>query len=102
FVPLSLRNHLVEVTDASGKVLYLSARLRQPFPRDGIKEFHSRKIDGQTIRLAEFRQNGLTLLAGDDLQKINQVGRDIFLAMLGAIPTVLFVTLIGSAWVAGK
>src|SRR4030095_10201061 len=34
FVPLSLRKHLVEVTDASGTVLYLSPRLRQPFPRD--------------------------------------------------------------------
>ena len=32
-VPLSLRKHLVEVTDPSGAVLYLSPRLRQPFPR---------------------------------------------------------------------
>jgi signal transduction histidine kinase len=102
FVPLSLRNHLVEVTDVSGAVLYLSPRLRQPFPRDGIKEFHNRKIDGQTIRLAEFSENGLTLRTGDDLNEINQMGRDIFLAMLGAIPTVLLVTLIGSAWVASK
>ena len=37
FVPLSLRKHLVEVTDASGAVLYLSPRLHQPFPRDDIK-----------------------------------------------------------------
>ena len=102
FVPLSLRKHLVEVTDASGKVLYLSARLRQPFPRDGIKTFHNHRIDGQTVRLAEFSEGGLTLRAGDDLKEINQVGRDIFLAMLGAIPTVLLVTLIGSAWVASK
>jgi signal transduction histidine kinase len=102
FVPLSLRNHLVEVTDASGNVLYLSPRLRQPFPRDGINKFHNRKIDGQTIRLAEFYEHGLTLRAGDDLKEINQMGRDIFLAMLGAIPTVLLVTLIGSAWVASK
>jgi signal transduction histidine kinase len=102
FVPLSLRNHLVEVTDASGNVLYLSPRLRQPFPRDGIKQFHNRKIDGQTIRLTEFTENGLTLRAGDELSEINQIGRDILLAMLGAIPTVLLVTLIGSAWVASK
>jgi len=53
FVPLSLRKHLVEVTDASGTVLYLSPRLRQPFPRDGIKKFHNHQIDGQNIRLAE-------------------------------------------------
>jgi signal transduction histidine kinase len=102
FVPISLRKHLVEVTDASGTVLYLSPRLRQPFPRDDIKRFHNRKIDGQKIRLAEFSENGLTLRAGDDLRAVNQIGRDIFLAMLGAIPTVLFVTLFGSAWVASK
>jgi signal transduction histidine kinase len=102
FVPLSLRKHLVEVTDASGTVLYLSPRLRQPFPRDGIKKFHNHKIDGQNIRLAEFSENGLTLRAGDDLKAINQIGRDILLAMLGAIPTVLLVTLVGSAWVASK
>jgi two-component system, OmpR family, heavy metal sensor histidine kinase CusS len=102
FVPLSLRKHLVEVSDASGTVLYLSPRLRKPFPRDAIKEFHNHKIDGQNIRLAEFSKNGLTLRAGDDLKEINQIGRDIFLAMLGAIPTVLLITLLGSAWVASK
>jgi signal transduction histidine kinase len=102
FVPLSLRKHLVEVTDASGTVVYLSPRLRHPFPRDGIREFHNQKIDGQNIRLAEFSENGLTLRAGDDLKEINQISRDIFLAMLGAIPTVLLVTLFGSTWVASK
>ena len=101
-VPLSLRKHLVEVTDATGAVLYLSPRLSQPFPRDGIKEFHNYKIDGKNFRVAEFSENGLTLRAGDDLKEVNQIGRDIFLAMLGAIPTVLLVTLIGSAWVASK
>jgi signal transduction histidine kinase len=102
FVPLSLRKHLVEVSDASGAVLYLSPRLRQPFPRDGIKEFHNHKIDGKNVRVAEFSENGLTLRAGDDLKEINQIGRGIFLAMLGAIPTVLLVTLVGAAWVASK
>jgi len=102
FVPLSLRKHLLEVTDASGTVLYLSPRLRQPFPRDGIREFHNHKIDGQNIRLAEFTKNGLTLRAGDDLKEINQIGRDIFFAMLAAIPTVLIVTLVGATWVASK
>ena len=101
-VPLSLRKRLVEVTDASGSVVYLSPRLRHPFRRDGIKEFHNHKIDGQNIRLAEFTESGLTLRAGDDLKEINQISREIFLAMLGAIPTVLLVTLIGSAWVASK
>ena len=102
FVPLALRKHLVEVTDASGAVVYLSPRLHRPFPRDGIKEFHYHKIDGRKVRLAEFSENGLTLRAGDDLKEINQIGWDIFLAMLGAIPTVLLITLVGSAWVASK
>ena len=102
FLPLSLRKHLIEVTDASGTVLYRSPQLRQPFPRDGIKKFHNHNIAGQNIRLAEFSENGLTLRAGDDLKAINQVGRDILLAMLGAIPTVLLVAVIGSAWVASK
>jgi signal transduction histidine kinase len=102
FVPLSLRKRLVEVTDASGTVVYLSPRLRHAFPRNGVKEFHNQKIDGHNIRLAEFSENGLTLRAGDDLKEINQISRDIFLAMLAAIPTVLLVTLIGSAWVASK
>jgi signal transduction histidine kinase len=101
-VPISLRKHLVEVTDANGAVLYLSPRLRQPFPRDDIKKFHNRKIDGKNIRLAEFSESGLNLRAGDDLKAINQVGRGILVAMLGAIPTVLLVTLVGSAWVASK
>src|SRR5581483_7719359 len=101
-VPLSLRQHLVEVTDSNGTLLYLSPRLHKPFPRDGIKEFHNHRIQGKTVRVAEFTQNGLTLLAGDDLTQINQIGWEIFLAMLGAIPTVLLITLFGSAWVAGK
>jgi signal transduction histidine kinase len=101
-LPLSLRKHLIEVTDAGGTVLYRSPQLRQPFPRDGITKFHNHKIGDQNIRLAEFSENGLTLRTGDDLKAINQVGHDILLAMLGAIPTVLLVTLIGSAWVASK
>src|ERR1041385_8997327 len=53
-VPLSLRKHLVEVTDANGTVVYLSPRLRRPFPGDGVKELPNQKLDGQTIRLALF------------------------------------------------
>jgi two-component system, OmpR family, heavy metal sensor histidine kinase CusS len=102
FVPLSLRKHLVEVSDATGMVLYLSPRLRQPFPRDGIQKFHNHKIEGQNIRVAEFSEGGLTLRAGDDLKEINQTGHAILLAMLGAIPVVLCVTFVGAAWVASK
>ncbi|MBA3650249.1 MAG: HAMP domain-containing histidine kinase [Chthoniobacterales bacterium] len=102
FVPLAMRDRFVEVSDAQGALLYRSPTLQSPFPIDGIKEFHNHKIDGRSIRLAEFTENGLTLRVGDDLKQIHQVGRDIFFAMLGAIPTVLLLILVGSRWVASK
>lgn len=102
FVPLAMRGRLLEVTDANGTLLYRSPKLRTAFPADGIKKFHNHKIDGRNIRLAEFEENGLRLRVGDDLKEINQVGRDILFAMLGAIPTVLLVILIGSRWVASR
>ena len=77
-VPLSLRKHLVEVLIKRRGVLSFPA-IAQPFPRDGIKEFHNHKIDGKSVRAAEFSQNGLTLRAGDDLTG-NQPNR------LGYIP----------------
>jgi hypothetical protein len=52
--------------------------------------------------VAEFSENGLTLRAGDDLKEINQIGPRYFPGDAGAIPTVLLVTLVGSAWVASK
>jgi signal transduction histidine kinase len=52
--------------------------------------------------MAEFEEGGLTLRVGDDLKAINQIGRDILMAMLGAIPTVLLIILIGSRWVASR
>lgn len=102
FVPLALRDRLLQVSDASGKVLYLSPELRQPFPKDGIKVFHNQKLDGHTVRFAEFSEKGLTLRLGDDLADINQVGRDILYGMLAAIPIVSLITLVGASWVAGK
>ena len=102
FVPLAMRDRFVEVTDAEGTLLYRSPTLHAAFPSDGIKKFHNHKIDGRSIRLGEFEENGLTLRVGDDLKEIHQIGRDIFFAMLGAIPTVLLVILIGSRWVASR
>jgi signal transduction histidine kinase len=102
FVPLAMRDRLVEVTDAEGALLYRSPNLHTAFPADGIKKFHDHQIDGRNIRLAEFEENGLRLRVGDDLQEIHQIGRDIFFAMLGAIPTVLLIILIGSRWVASR
>jgi signal transduction histidine kinase len=102
FVPLALKNRLVEVSDDKGNALYLSPSLREPLSTDGIKEFHSRKINGRSIRMGEFSENGLTLRVGADLKEINQTGRDIFFAMLAAIPAVLLVVVIGGRWVASR
>ncbi len=102
FVPLALRNRLIEVTDAAGHTLYLSPGLREPLSSDGIREFHTRRIGGRSIRMGEFVHDGLTLRVGADLKEINQIGRDIFHGMLVAIPTVLVVVVIGSRWVASR
>ena len=102
FVPLALRGRLVEVKDATGKVLYRSPKLATSFPNDGIKTFHTQNIDGRQVRFAEFTENGLTLRVGADLVEINQFAHDIFIGMLAAIPTVLLVIVIGGRWVASK
>ena len=87
-MPLALRDRVIEVTDAGGQTLYLSPGLREPLSSDGIKEFHTRKIGGHTIRMGEFTEDGLTLRVGADLKAISQIGRDIMYGMLAAIPTV--------------
>lgn len=102
FVPLALRNRVIEVTDAQGKTLYLSPGLREPLSGDGIKEFHTRRIGGRNVRLGEFNEKGLTLRVGADLKEINQIGRDILYGMLVALPTVLIVVVLGARWVASK
>ncbi len=102
FIPLALRHRLVEVTDARGNALYLSPGLLKPIASDGIKKIHTRELDGRSIRVGEFSRDGLTLRVGADLKEINQIGRDIFLGMLFAIPTVLLVIVIGGRIVASK
>jgi len=102
FVPLALRNRVVEVTDANGQTLYLSPGLKEPLSSDGIKSFHTRKIGNRSIRMGEFSDGHLTLRVGADMKEINQIGHDIFRGMLVAVPTVLLFVAIGSRWVAGK
>lgn len=102
FVPLALRERLVEVRADDGEVLYLSPNLRAPIPDDGIAGVHARIIDGKAVRLAEFRRNGLRLRVGADLGEIDQIGRDIVFGMFMAIPTVLIVTYLGARWVAQR
>ncbi len=102
FVPLALRRRIVEVTGASGKILYLSPGLDQPLSNDGITKIHTRRINGRSVRLGQFSEHGLTLRVGADLKEINQIGRDILFGMLAAIPTVLVVIVIGGRWVASQ
>ena len=102
FVPLALRNRLIEVTDAEGNMLYLSPGLREPLSGDGIRDFHTRRIGGRSVRMGEFTENGMTLRVGAELKEINQIERDIFRGMLVAVPTVLIVIVIGGRWVASK
>ena len=103
FVPLALRNRLHRSDRrAAVKSLYLSPGLAEPLSSDGMKEFHTRKIGGRSIRMGEFTENGITLRVGADLKEINQIGRDIFHGLLVAIPTVLLVIVIGGRWVARK
>jgi two-component system, OmpR family, heavy metal sensor histidine kinase CusS len=102
FVPLALRNRVIEVTDARGKTLYLSPGLKEPLSSDGIKSFHTRRIGDRIIRMGEFTEGDLTLRVGADMKEINQIGHDIFRGMLVALPTVLLFVALGSRWVASK
>jgi two-component system heavy metal sensor histidine kinase CusS len=102
FVPLALRERFIEIRDAGGEVLYRSANVPTPGLLDGVEKFHVQKIDGRSIRLGTFHWNGLTLCVGADMKEVDQIGRDILLGMIGAIPTVLIVITIGGRWVARK
>lgn len=102
FIPLALRHRLVQVTDAKGSALYLSPGLAKPIQSDGIQKIHTRTVDGRSIRIGEFTRDGLTLRVGADLKEINQIGRDILLGMLAAIPTVLILVVVGGRLVASK
>jgi signal transduction histidine kinase len=102
FVPLALRNRVIEVIDANGQTLYLSPGLKEPLSSDGVKTFHTRRIGGRYIRMGEFTEGDLTLRVGADMKEVNQIGRDIFSGMLVALPTVLVFVAVGSRWVASK
>lgn len=102
FVPLSLRDRIIEVIGPEGRTLYLSPGLSAPLASDGVRTIHTRKIDGRSVRMGEFSEKGLTLRVGADLKEINQIGRDILYGMLAAIPTVLLIIVVGGRWVAGK
>jgi signal transduction histidine kinase len=102
FVPLALQNRFIEIRAANGELLYASPNLHGALLEDGIAEIHSRKIENHPIRVGTFYERGLTLFVGADLKETNQIGRDILFGMLGALPTVLLVVIIGGHWVAGR
>jgi signal transduction histidine kinase len=102
FVPLALKNRLIEIRDGHGEILYLSPSFGGRVLDDGIENFHMRKIDGHRVRIGTFHEGDLTLRVGADLAEINQTARDIILGMFGAIPTVLIVVAIGGRWVASR
>jgi len=102
FVPLALRDRLIEIHGTGGELLYLSPNVPEPVLHDGIEKFHTRKIDGRNVRMGTFHWLGLTLHVGADMKEVNRIGWDIVLGMFGAIPTVLIVITIGGRWVARK
>jgi len=100
--PLLMSDRVVELRTADGALLYRSPVLSGKGLDDGIEKIHNRKIVGRSLRVGEFRDDGLSLRVGAGLAAIHQIGWDIALGMFGAIPTVLIVITIGGRWVARK
>lgn len=102
FIPLALRNRFIEVRDAQNKTLYRSPNLSDSIPDEGNEQIHTRHINHQQIRMGIFHHDGLTAYIGADSRETNQIGRDILIGMLAAIPTVLVVVALGGRWVARR
>lgn len=101
FVPLALKNRLIEISGPEGQVLYRSPNVKETMD-DGFRDVHSRVINGRKVRMGTFHWSGLTLRVGASMRDIDQIGRDIVLGMVSAIPTVLIVIFIGGRWVARR
>src|SRR5436190_4151639 len=101
FVPLALRDRLVEVRGRTGEILYMSPNLSAPVLNDGIEEFHTREIAGRPVRVGVFRDNELTLHVGADLKDIEQLGWEIARSQVIVIPAVLLLIAAGS-WLLGS
>lgn len=101
FVPLALRDRLVEVRGNKGEILYMSPNLKTPVLKDGIDEFHTREIGGRPVRIGVFRDSELTLHVGADLKDIEQLGWEIARSQVIVIPVVLLLIAAGS-WLLGS
>ena len=64
FVPLALRDRLVEVRGPEGGILYLSPNLSESVLSDGIETFHTRDIAGRDVRIGVFRDQEPTQDSG--------------------------------------
>ena len=98
FVPLALRDRLVEVRGPDGEILYMSPNLKEPALKDGIETFHTRNIGGRPVRIGVFRDQELTLHVGADLKDIEQLGWEIARSLVIVIPVVLLLIAAGSWW----
>src|SRR5688572_7054004 len=58
FVPLALKDRLIEIRGPAGDLLYLSPNVPASTLQDGIENFHTRKIDGRSVRLGTFHGKG--------------------------------------------
>lgn len=101
FVPLALRDRLVEVRGRTGEILYMSPNLKTPVLKDGIEAFHTREIAGRPVRIGVFRDSELTLHVGADLKDIEQLGWEIARSQVIVIPAVLLLIAAGS-WLLGS
>jgi signal transduction histidine kinase len=101
FVPLALRDRLVEVRGNDGEMLYMSPNLKTPVLKDGNEEFHTREVGGRPVRIGVFRDNELTLHVGADLKDIEQLGWEIARSQVIVIPIVLLLIAAGS-WLLGS
>lgn len=98
FVPLALRDRLVEVRGQSGEILYMSPNLSAPVLKDDIDSFHTRTVEGRAVRIGVFHDRELTLHVGADLKDIEQLGWEIVRSLVVVIPVVLLLIAIGSWW----
>jgi signal transduction histidine kinase len=101
FVPLALRDRLVEVRGRAGEILYMSPNLKTPVLNDGIDAFHTREVGGRPVRIGVFRDSELTLHVGADLRDIEQLGWEIARSQVIVIPAVLLLIAAGS-WLLGS
>ena len=98
FVPLALRDRIIEVRGSDGDILYMSPNLSKPVLSDGIEGFHTRHIGGRAVRIGVFRDQELTLHVGADLKDIEQLGWEIARSLVIVIPVVLLLIAVGSWW----